>query len=70
MHPEVRRLVDRAIDLTLGAGKVVMYPAATGAEARAMSQRGVRLITMNFGAAGPAGDRGVPGSAPRGGGGR
>lgn len=50
MHPEVRRLVDRAIDLTLGAGKVVMYPAATGAEARAMSQRGIRLITMNFGA--------------------
>ena len=50
MHPEVRRLVDRAIDLILGAGKIVMYPAATGAEARAMSQRGVRLITMNFGA--------------------
>jgi 4-hydroxy-2-oxoheptanedioate aldolase len=50
MHPEVRRLVDRAIDLTLAAGKVVMYPAATGAEAYAMSQRGVRLITMNFGA--------------------
>jgi 4-hydroxy-2-oxoheptanedioate aldolase len=50
MHPEVRRLVDRAIDLTLEAGKVVMYPAATGAEARTMSQRGVRLITMNFGA--------------------
>jgi 4-hydroxy-2-oxoheptanedioate aldolase len=49
-HPEVRKLVDRAIDLTLGAGKVVMYPAATGAEARAMSDRGVRLITMNFGA--------------------
>jgi 2-keto-3-deoxy-L-rhamnonate aldolase RhmA len=50
MHPAVRRLVDRAIDLVLAAGKVVMYPAATGAEARAMSQRGVRLITMNFGA--------------------
>ena len=50
MHPEVRRLVDRAIDLILAAGKIVMYPAATGAEARAMSQRGVRLITMNFGA--------------------
>ena len=49
MHPDVRRLVDRAIDLTLGAGKVVMYPAATGPEARAMSERGVRLITMNFG---------------------
>jgi hypothetical protein len=27
-----------------------MCPAATGAEARAMSQRGARLITMNFGA--------------------
>ena len=50
MHPDVRRLVDRAIDLTLAAGKVVMYPAATGTEAHAMSQRGVRLITMNFGA--------------------
>ena len=49
MHPDVRRLVDRAIDLTLAAGKVVMYPAATGTEAQAMSQRGVRLITMNFG---------------------
>jgi 2-keto-3-deoxy-L-rhamnonate aldolase RhmA len=50
MHPDVRALVDRAIDLTLAAGKVVMYPAATAAEARAMSDRGVRLITMNFGA--------------------
>jgi 4-hydroxy-2-oxoheptanedioate aldolase len=49
MHPDVRRLVDQAIDLTLAAGKVVMYPAATGAEAHAMSQRGVRLITVNFG---------------------
>jgi 4-hydroxy-2-oxoheptanedioate aldolase len=50
LHPEVQRLVDRAIDLTLGAGKVVMYPAATGADARAMRGRGVQLITMNFGA--------------------
>jgi 4-hydroxy-2-oxoheptanedioate aldolase len=50
MHPEVRRLVDRAIDLTVEAGKLVMYPAASGAEARAMRERGVRLITMNFGA--------------------
>ena len=49
-HPEVKKLVDRAIDLTLEAGKVVMYPAANGAEARTMSERGVRLITMNFGA--------------------
>ena len=49
-HPEVKKLVDRAIDLTLAAGKVVMYPAANGAEARTMSERGVRLITTNFGA--------------------
>jgi 4-hydroxy-2-oxoheptanedioate aldolase len=49
-HPEVQRLVDRAIDLTLAAGKLVMLPAATGAEARAASARGVRLVTMNFGA--------------------
>jgi hypothetical protein len=27
-----------------------MYPAANGAEARTMSERGVRLITTNFGA--------------------
>lgn len=50
MHPEVRKLVDRALDLTLGAGKLAMLPAATGAEARALAGRGVRLITMNFGA--------------------
>jgi 2-keto-3-deoxy-L-rhamnonate aldolase RhmA len=49
-HPEVKKLVDRAIDLTLEAGKIVMYPVTSGAEARALSERGVRLITMNFGA--------------------
>jgi 4-hydroxy-2-oxoheptanedioate aldolase len=48
MHPEVKRLVDRAVDLTLQAGKLVMIAAATGAEARAYAERGVRLITMNF----------------------
>jgi 2-keto-3-deoxy-L-rhamnonate aldolase RhmA len=48
-HPEVRALVDRAVDLILRAGKVAMLPAGTGAEARAWSERGVRLITMNFG---------------------
>lgn len=48
-HPEVQRLVDRAIDQTLAAGKLVMLPAATGAEARAAASRGVRLVTMNFG---------------------
>jgi hypothetical protein len=50
LHPEVRRLVDRAIDLTLAAGKLVMYPAATGADARLLRERGVQRITMNFGA--------------------
>jgi 4-hydroxy-2-oxoheptanedioate aldolase len=49
-HPEVQRLVDRAIDLTLAAGKVVMIPAATGSEARAAAQRGIQLVTVNFGA--------------------
>jgi 4-hydroxy-2-oxoheptanedioate aldolase len=49
-HPEVRALVDRAVDLILGAGKVVMIPVTSGAEARTWSERGVRMITMNFGA--------------------
>ena len=50
MHPEVRRMVDHAIDLTLKAGKLVMISAGTGAEARAYAERGVQLITLNFGA--------------------
>jgi 4-hydroxy-2-oxoheptanedioate aldolase len=50
MHPEVRKLVDRAVELTLQAGKLVMIPVTSGAEARAWSERGVRLITLNFGA--------------------
>jgi 4-hydroxy-2-oxoheptanedioate aldolase len=50
MNPEVRALVDRAVDLTLGAGKLVMIPVTGAAEARAWSERGVRLITLNFGA--------------------
>ena len=49
-HPEVQAQVDRAISLTLAAGKLVMLPAATGQEAHAAAARGVRLITMNFGA--------------------
>lgn len=50
VHPEVQKLVDRAIDLTLQADKLVMFVASTGAEASALSRRGVQLITMNFGA--------------------
>ncbi len=49
-HPEVQRLVDRAIDQTLAAGKLVMLPAATGAQARAAAERGAQLVTFNMGA--------------------
>ena len=49
-HPAVQHLVDRAIDLTRRAGKVVMLPAATGAQARAAAERGVHLVTFNMGA--------------------
>jgi 4-hydroxy-2-oxoheptanedioate aldolase len=48
-HPEVQKLVDRAIDLTLQSGKLLMLLAATGAEARAQTERGAHLIVMNFG---------------------
>jgi len=50
MHPEIQKMVDRAIDLTLQAGKLVMFVASSGTEAGALSRRGVQLITMNFGA--------------------
>ena len=50
MHPEIRRMVDHSIDVTLRAGKLVMISAGTGAEARGYAERGVQLITMNFGA--------------------
>jgi 4-hydroxy-2-oxoheptanedioate aldolase len=49
-HPEVQRMVDHAVDLTLRAGKLVMLPTPDGAQARALARRGVQLITMNFGA--------------------
>jgi hypothetical protein len=48
-HPEIQRMVDHAIDLTLKAGKWAMLPIPTGAEAREVAQRGVQLITLNFG---------------------
>ena len=48
-HPEVRRLVDRAVALTLEAGKLVMLPAADGAQARRAAERGVQLVTLNIG---------------------
>lgn len=50
MHPEIRRMVEHAIALTVRAGKVVMISAGTGAEARAYANLGARLITFNFGA--------------------
>jgi 4-hydroxy-2-oxoheptanedioate aldolase len=49
-HPEVQRLVDRAVALTLEAGKLVMLPVADGAQARRLAERGVQLVTLNFGA--------------------
>jgi 2-keto-3-deoxy-L-rhamnonate aldolase RhmA len=49
-HPEVQRLVDRAIDLTLRAGKLLMLPAASGAQARTTAERGARLVTFSIGA--------------------
>jgi 2-keto-3-deoxy-L-rhamnonate aldolase RhmA len=48
-HPEIQRMVDHAIDLTLKAGKWAMLPIPSGAEAREVAQRGVQLITLNFG---------------------
>jgi 2-keto-3-deoxy-L-rhamnonate aldolase RhmA len=49
-HPEVQRLVDRAQALTLEAGKLVMLPAADGAQARRLAERGAHLVTLNIGA--------------------
>jgi 4-hydroxy-2-oxoheptanedioate aldolase len=49
-HPEVQRLVDQAVDQTLRAGKLLMLPAATGAQARAAAERGAHLVTFNMGA--------------------
>jgi len=50
VHPEVQKLVDQATELTLAAGKLVMLGANSGAEARALAQRGVQLIIPGFGA--------------------
>jgi 4-hydroxy-2-oxoheptanedioate aldolase len=47
--PAVQQLVDRAIDLTLQSGKLLMLLAATGGEARALAERGAQLIVLNFG---------------------
>ena len=48
-HPEVQKLVDQAIDVTLRSGKLLMLLAASGAEARAQAERGAQLIIFNFG---------------------
>jgi 4-hydroxy-2-oxoheptanedioate aldolase len=50
VHPEVQKLVDRALDQTIAAGKLAMIVAASGAEAKALAARGVQLLTLNFGA--------------------
>jgi 4-hydroxy-2-oxoheptanedioate aldolase len=48
-HPEVQQLIDRVRDETLAAGKLVMAPAGSGETARALIERGVRLVVVQFG---------------------
>jgi 4-hydroxy-2-oxoheptanedioate aldolase len=50
IHPEVQKLVDRALDLTIAAGKLAMIVAPSAAEAPPLAARGVQLLTLNFGA--------------------
>ena len=62
-HPEVQALVDRALNQILQAGKLVMLPTPNGDEARALAERGVQLITLNFGAIVRKGIEGYLGAA-------
>jgi 4-hydroxy-2-oxoheptanedioate aldolase len=48
-HPEVQRMIDEVRTQTLAAGKLVMAPAGSGEAARALVQRGVQLVVMQFG---------------------
>jgi 2-keto-3-deoxy-L-rhamnonate aldolase RhmA len=49
VHPEVEAVVEGATHAILAAAKIVMRGAATPAEARALSQRGVRMISVDIG---------------------
>ncbi|MFN8524404.1 MAG: aldolase/citrate lyase family protein [Chloroflexota bacterium] len=48
-HPDVQKLVDKARDQTLAAGKLVMTPAGTGAAARSLIQQGYQMVCVQFG---------------------
>ena len=48
-HPEVQKLIDRARDDTLAAGKLVMAPAGSGAAAKVLIDSGVQMVVVQFG---------------------
>jgi 2-keto-3-deoxy-L-rhamnonate aldolase RhmA len=48
-HPEVQKLIDRARDETLAAGKLVMCPAGSGAVAKTLIDSGIQMIVVQFG---------------------
>jgi 2-keto-3-deoxy-L-rhamnonate aldolase RhmA len=48
-HPEVQKLIDRARDETLAAGKLVMAPAGSGAAAKALIDSGIQMVVVQFG---------------------
>lgn len=48
-HPEVQALLDRTREETLGAGKVVLETAGTGAGANELISRGVQLVVVQLG---------------------
>ncbi len=48
-HPAVQELIDTARSQTLEAGKLVMEPAGSGEAARALIDKGVQLVVVQFG---------------------
>ncbi|HEY6608817.1 MAG TPA: aldolase/citrate lyase family protein [Candidatus Limnocylindria bacterium] len=48
-HPDVAAAMDRVRQQTLAAGKLVMEPAGSGAAARALIDKGVQLVVLQFG---------------------
>ena len=48
-HPDVAAAIDGARRETLAAGKLVMEPAGSGAAARALVDKGVQIVVLQFG---------------------
>ncbi len=48
-HPDVAAVMDRVRSETLAAGKLVMEPAGSGAAARALIEKGVHIVVLQFG---------------------